>query len=97
MHAVAALPATVAVSRQVVLRVMMTTMVLLKCYSCVCDFVCSAQHAQDKRVMEKLKLTHVINASNKIDNPHVGQGGSVVCSRGCMTCVKRLTCDTHGV
>jgi hypothetical protein len=34
----------------------------------------SAQHAQDKRVMEKLKLTHVINASNKIDNCHVAAG-----------------------
>ena len=43
------------------------------------DTASSAQHAQDKRVMEKLQLTHVINASNKIDNYHVAQGGCAGC------------------
>lgn len=34
----------------------------------------SAQHATDHRVLQKLGLTHVINASNKIGNPHTGEG-----------------------
>ena len=34
----------------------------------------SAQHATDHRVLEKPGLTHVINASNKIGNPHINEG-----------------------
>jgi len=37
-------------------------------------FLGSAQHATDCRVIEKLKLTHIINASNRIENRHISSG-----------------------
>ena len=43
----------------------------------------SAQHAIDQRVIEKLNVTHVINASNRIDNHHITTGSFVGTSFGC--------------
>ncbi len=60
-------PATVALSWQVGFIVL--------CWNALPSHCCrSAQHATDHRVLEKLSLTHVINASNKIGNPHVSAG-----------------------
>ncbi len=52
--------------------------------SCHCSHTMhSAQHAIDQRVIEKLNVTHVINASNRIDNYHVATGSSAGTSFGC--------------
>ena len=78
-------PAAVAVSRQVVHRprILAPITCTLAPLLCTCLFVVyymcgnsdrSAQHATDHRVLQKLGLTHVINASNKIGNPHIGEG-----------------------